>query len=106
DHALQDAKNITHFRPAKLKTLRQSDTSVEVTLQDYAQEIILQSKYVVGADGTYSTVREQLGIVCETEDCQQSAIVTITELQRPHNNIAYERFHPGGAVAMLPLTEE
>ena len=66
----------------------------------------LEGNLIIGADGSHSTVREQLGIATKTLDYKQSAIVTITELQRPHQHIAYERFHSSGAVAMLPLPGE
>jgi 2-octaprenyl-6-methoxyphenol hydroxylase len=37
-------------------------------------------------------------------DYEQRAIVTVTELQRDHKGIAYERFLANGAIAMLPLS--
>jgi 2-octaprenyl-6-methoxyphenol hydroxylase len=97
---------IAVLRPAKLKTLTQTDSLATLTIETAAGEIQREAKLVIGADGTHSTVREQLAITNEITDYQQNALVTITTLNRPHQQIAYERFHPGGAIAMLPLTEQ
>ena len=48
-------------------------------------------------------MRNLTHIPAETFDYQQCAIVTRTTLQRAHHQIAYERFLPTGAIAMLPL---
>ncbi|MDX1901469.1 MAG: FAD-dependent monooxygenase [Gammaproteobacteria bacterium] len=58
---------------------------------------------IIAADGTHSTLRTQLNIPTETVDYEQRALVTVTHLQRDHDNIAYERFHKTGALALLPL---
>jgi 2-octaprenyl-6-methoxyphenol hydroxylase len=99
-------EGISLFRPAKLKTLIQSEQGATLRIETENGEIELSTQLVIGADGSYSTVREQLGIPSDTIDYHQSALVTITELKRSHNNIAYERFHAAGAIAMLPLTEQ
>jgi 2-octaprenyl-6-methoxyphenol hydroxylase len=102
---LETQKNITLFRPATLKNFTQHATHVSAQLQTAENEILLDGKFLIGADGTQSTVRTQLGIPIETIDYAQNALVTVTELQRPHLNMAYERFHATGAIAMLPLKE-
>lgn len=103
-NALSKRSNIKIFRPAILKNLTQDDTQVTLTIESNAEEFTLTTKQVIGADGSHSTVRQLLDISTETIDYQQSAIVTVTELQRAHQQIAYERFHQSGAIAMLPLT--
>ena len=69
-------------------------------------ERTLTASYIIGADGTHSTVRRLLQISADTLDYQQSALVTMTQLKRPHHHIAYERFQKQGAIAMLPLSDE
>ena len=103
--ALYDSlQNVTVIRPATLKNLIQNPDNVtlEIETDQGIKEII--GKIIIGADGTYSTVRDLLKIPTEQVDYQQTAIVTITELQRSHHHIAYERFLNNGAIAMLPLT--
>ncbi len=101
---LSNAINI--FRPAKLKKLLQNSSHATLTLETESGEEIIEGKIIVGADGSYSTVRELINMETEIVDYHQSAIVTITELQRHHQHIAYERFHATGAIAMLPLDEK
>lgn len=104
-------KNISHvevIRPATLKEITNitadSENFSSLSIQTATETIQLTARLVIGADGTHSTVRNLLNIPTETIDYQQSALVTITELQRSHHNIAYERFLEQGAIAMLPLT--
>lgn len=104
NHALSALKSIDILRPAKLKSLIQHANGASLIIETDDDEKHIETALVVGADGTHSTVRQQAGIDTEVTKYHQSALVTITELQRPHQNIAYERFHPNGALAMLPLT--
>lgn len=97
---------VTILRPATLKQLSQVPTHATIAIETTEGMIELQGKLIIGADGTHSSVRELLNIPTETTPCEQSALVTVTELHRPHLNIAYERFHQSGAIAMLPLVDE
>lgn len=100
------SKHIQIIRPASLKALAQEKNAVTLTLSTQSGEIELQARRVIGADGTQSTVRQLLEIPTEKIDYQQSALVTVTELQRDHQSIAYERFQESGAIAMLPLLDK
>ncbi|WP_225839756.1 FAD-dependent monooxygenase [Streptomyces sp. NK08204] len=54
----------------ELTGLRQDDNGVRATLLDLRTETthLLEARYVIGADGPYSTVRKQLGIAMEGLD--------------------------------------
>jgi 2-octaprenyl-6-methoxyphenol hydroxylase len=103
--ALLALPNTDLYRPARLKSLHQTDDDAEVTLETAEGEIKLQSAIIIGADGTASTVRALVDIPVNVVDYEQSAIVTRVALRRDHNGIAYERFYQHGAVAMLPLPD-
>lgn len=103
--ALTDANNVTLVSPATLHSLTQSQTGVSLGIISNFPTKTLSSDVVIGADGSFSTVRDLLEIPTEKIDYHQSALVTRTVLQRDHNNIAYERFLAEGAIAMLPLSE-
>ncbi|OGT45006.1 MAG: hypothetical protein A3E83_05840 [Gammaproteobacteria bacterium RIFCSPHIGHO2_12_FULL_41_20] len=119
---LSSMANLTLLHPARLKKLHQEEHGVWVEVEEVKEDSQIPatlaslkgkesswkgfSSIVIAADGSYSTVREQLGIKTEVIDYQQSAIVTITELKRPHQYIAYERFTDAGTIAMLPLTAQ
>lgn len=63
---------------------------------------LIRAKLVVAADGARSAIRQFLGLGAETRDYQQSAIVSAVRLSRPHGGVAYERFMPGGPLALIP----
>jgi 2-octaprenyl-6-methoxyphenol hydroxylase len=106
ENALQSS-NLERIRPATLIKLVEKEGKMELTLRQSSGEILtIQTNLVIAADGTHSTVRELLSIPVIAHDYQQSAIVAIVELARPHQHIAYERFVDRGAIAMLPLTKE
>jgi 2-octaprenyl-6-methoxyphenol hydroxylase len=103
NEALGALPSITLYRPAILKTLTQGAGLATLTLAIENKERVLKAPLVIAADGTASTVRQQIAMQAEEEDYQQTAIVTRTTLQRSHQGIAYERFNRHGAIAMLPL---
>lgn len=99
DEKIKKLANVDVIRPATLLNIN------PITIQTESGTKTLHAHTIIGADGTQSTVRELLNIKTKVHDYDQSAIVTITELQRHHYNIAYERFLNHGAIAMLPLSE-
>lgn len=103
---LESLKNVTIFRSTKLTSLTEHSTQVDLTLTSQSGKKCIEAAIVIGADGTFSTVRELVHIPTEKVDYQQKALVTITTLQRNHHHVAYERFLAKGAIAMLPLTQQ
>ncbi|MBP1473737.1 2-octaprenyl-6-methoxyphenyl hydroxylase [Frateuria sp. MAH-13] len=63
----------------------------------------IDAPLLVGADGTHSFVREQLGIAADTYDYEQTLFVCTVTPEREHGHRAYERFSDEGPVALLPL---
>lgn len=66
---------------------------------------VVRAALVVAADGGRSAVRTQLGLATASRDYGQHAIVTHVETERPHDLTAWQRFLPGGPVALLPLLD-
>lgn len=91
------------YRPAKLKSLSQTNNQATLTITTASGDEVLQTSLVIGCDGTNSTVRSEANIATQKFEYQQSALVVKTALQRSHRSIAYERFSADGAIAMLPL---
>ncbi len=104
DKKIKTLPQVTVLRSAKLTAL-QKEKTYTLTVKTHHGNEQLECELLIAADGSHSTVRELLHIPTTTTDYEQSAIVTITELQRSHQNIAYERFREHGAIAMLPLGE-
>lgn len=58
---------------------------------------------IVGADGAASRVRESLGLSMVTRDYRQRALVAHVAAEHPQPTTAWQRFLPGGPLALLPL---
>ena len=65
----------------------------------------LRARILIVADGAGSPLREQLGIATRDRDYAQRAIVAHVRTERPHEATAWQRFQPGGPVALLPLSD-
>ncbi|KTD18752.1 2-octaprenyl-6-methoxyphenol hydroxylase [Legionella lansingensis] len=89
--------------PAQLIELDKHSGLAMVTTQD--EEVRIQAKLVVAADGADSTVRRLVGLSAKNKDYNQHALVANIELARSHNYQAYERFTSAGPLALLPMTK-
>lgn len=63
----------------------------------------LRARLVVAADGAQSPLRAALGIDATVEDYEQVAVIANVSADRPHGDVAYERFTTTGPLALLPL---
>ncbi|MDF1529956.1 MAG: 5-demethoxyubiquinol-8 5-hydroxylase UbiM [Sedimenticola sp.] len=59
---------------------------------------------VVAADSRFSESRRKMGISASMQDFGRVAIVSRMSHEKPHQQIAYECFHYGRTLAVLPLT--
>jgi len=94
-------QRITQYRPARLEQYREVGDFLEITL-DQCQ---LQTRLLIGADGTHSRVRELAGIQVRERDYQQRAVVAVVRCRDWHHNTARQRFLNTGPLAFLPLPE-
>ncbi len=62
----------------------------------------LRARLVVAADGAQSSLRAALGIDASLEDYGQVAVIANVAADRPHGDVAYERFTATGPIALLP----
>jgi len=92
-------KVITGLKPVSLS---EATDHCCITLEDSSS---LHARLVVGADSSRSWVREQLGVSFREHLYEQSAIVAHIASERPHAATAWQRFLPGGPVALLPLAD-
>lgn len=102
---LDECTLLTRLAPATLSALQPlaGGWRAQVTTADGMRQ--LDTPLLVGADGTNSFVRAQLGIEAEHHDYRQSLFVCTVTPEREHANRAYERFSDEGPVALLPLAE-
>ena len=103
---IKKTKNINFFAPATLLNTNLSKNSVEVLISSNNKENIITSKVIVAADGVNSKVREILNIEFKKDLYFQKAVVANCATELPHSGQAFERFSPGGPLAILPLSNQ
>lgn len=88
--------------PAQLKQLDFTQASAVISYELDGVERQLRTQLVVAADGGQSMSRRLSGVKVFTTDYGQHAVIANVAMDRPHNNIAYERFTDSGPMALLP----
>ncbi|WP_428607875.1 5-demethoxyubiquinol-8 5-hydroxylase UbiM [Sedimenticola sp.] len=63
----------------------------------------VEASLVVAADSRFSATRRKVGISASMQDFGRVAIVSRMTHEKPHDQIAYECFHYGRTLAVLPL---
>lgn len=102
---LDECTRLTRLAPATLSALQPLAGGWRAQVQTADGARSLDTPLLVGADGTQSFVRAQLGIDAERHDYRQTLFVCTVTPERNHANRAYERFADDGPVALLPLAE-
>lgn len=108
DHVadLVQQSNITQIRPARVIGLMSGEGQVYVSAKLNNENLNLNAKLLVGADGGNSSVRKLLNIKQQQHDYGQTAIVTCVRPSLSHENVAYERFTASGPLALLPYGDD
>lgn len=102
---LQKCPNVTYFCPAQATNINYQADGVELELRVGGGNRMWRSRLLVAADGGRSPIRQAAGITTSGWQYWQSCIVATIKPEKPHQNIAYERFWPSGPFAILPLPE-
>lgn len=74
-------------------------------LLELADGETLAAGLLVAADGAASPLRALAGIGTRGRDYAQRAVVAHVATERPHEDTAWQRFLPGGPLALLPLAD-
>lgn len=99
-------KNLTILSPASLTAIAsQASGCQQIQADTRAGNQSIQCGLLVGADGSFSKVRELLAINARHKPYHQTAVITNVRPQKAHQNIAYERFTRHGPLAVLPLKD-
>lgn len=102
---LDECTRLTRLAPASLIRLQPLADGWRAQIRGSHGSQSIDTALLVGADGTESFVRSQLGIEVERHDYQQTLFVCTLTPERDHRHRAYERFADDGPVALLPLAE-
>jgi 2-octaprenyl-6-methoxyphenol hydroxylase len=98
--------NVELLAPAQLSDFQVDSDAVVAELEFDGRTVSHRTRLLVAADGVQSSVREQLGIAIRQWEYGQTAIVANVTPQRPHHNVAYERFTDTGPMALLPMRDQ
>lgn len=88
--------------PARLIGLELEDDAAQVRIEQNGAERMLSAGLVVAADGGRSTTRALVGARTFSLGYGQTAVIANLFTDRPHGNIAFERFTDTGPLALLP----
>jgi len=102
---LQRCPNVQYLAPAEIGGLHYEGDQIVASVEVDGRWEMFKSPLVVIADGAQSQGRELLGIGADVTAYDQVAIVTAVTPDRPHNNLALERFTASGPLAVLPQTD-
>ncbi len=100
--AVLDASTVELSFATPIRSLSAVDDRFEVTFEDGTTA---RPEILVGADGAGSLVRAQSRIGSFARQYGQSAFVTHLRPERPHAQVAWQRFLPEGPLALLPLAD-
>lgn len=102
---LPTCSNVSYFCPAEVVKADYQQDFVEIKLRLNGELQTIKTRLLVGADGAKSRIRQAAGIKTHGWPYWQSCVVATLKPEKPHNNIAYERFWPSGPMGVLPLPE-
>lgn len=107
--ALQKASlqspDITWLENSQVIAIEKQDSHNTVTLNHQNQQITLEAKLVIGADGAKSYVRQQAKIKTRGWKYWQSCVAFTIKHSANTNDTAFERFWETGPMGILPLPD-
>ncbi|MET0504909.1 MAG: 2-octaprenyl-6-methoxyphenyl hydroxylase [Luteibacter sp.] len=103
---LDRCRHLTRLAPARVEGIHADERgwTVDVIAGDGVHHS-LRTPLLVGADGTQSGIRAQLGIATREHDYEQALFVSTMTPERDPRGRAFERFTDDGPVAVLPLAD-
>ncbi|QDE40839.1 2-octaprenyl-6-methoxyphenyl hydroxylase [Luteibacter pinisoli] len=102
---LDACRHLTRLAPARVEGIEATETGWLATITGPEGTQQVATPLLVGADGTLSGIRSQLGIGTREHDYAQALFVSTMTPERDPAGRAFERFTDDGPVAVLPLAE-
>lgn len=99
---LHQFTNVHFLCPIEITQISLADEAVTVMLKDGRT---LCTRLLVGADGADSEVRRVSGIETQSLNLDQKGLVATVTTEKPHAQVARQRFLATGPLAFLPLDE-
>ena len=98
----ESGKHVRIFWKTTAVSIDRGEHGVTASLRDGRQ---ISAPLLIAAEGRNSTTREAAGIRVAKWRYDHAAIVSTLVHERPHENVAYEIFYPGGPFALLPMND-
>lgn len=100
---LAQCPNFTWICPAEVLQVEYYSDRAEVEVKINGETQTIRTRLLVAADGSRSHIRTQAKITTQGWKYWQSCIAITIKTEKPHNDIAFERFWPSGPMGVLPL---
>ncbi len=97
-----EAQGVRLHCPARVESMEQDGEGVRLRLDDGLR---LEARIAVAADGAGSQLRRLAGVEVDAHDYRQRGVVGYVRPAQPHQDTAWQRFLPGGPLALLPFTD-
>jgi len=97
-----EASGVRRLCPVAVQGFEAREDRIQLEL---AGGEMLAAGLLVAADGAASPLRGLAGIGTRGRDYAQRAVVAHVATERPHEDTAWQRFLPGGPLALLPLAD-
>lgn len=100
--AMLESAGVRLHCPARVEGVQQDGDGVRLALDD---GLTVHARLALATDGAGSAVRTLAGVGVEERDAAQRGVVAYVASERPHADSCYQRFQPGGPLALLPFAD-
>jgi len=98
---VETLKNVELITDTSVDSVHADEAAGSVTLSSGKT---LTAALIVSADSRFSATRRQMGVGAHMQDFSRTAIVCRMEHEKSHDQTAFECFHYGKTMALLPMT--
>ena len=95
--------NFSWVCPAEVVEVKYLTDCAEIEVKQNGETRTIRTKLLVAADGSRSRIRTEANISTRGWKYWQSCVAITIKAEKPHNDIAFERFWPSGPMGVLPL---
>lgn len=96
------ANTTVHIHQGRFQAYRDKGDAAVVHIDTANGPTYITSRLLVGADGTFSAVREAAGLPTQRRNYDREALVVNCQVSAPQRGTAFERFGKEGPIAALP----
>ncbi|EGG98388.1 2-octaprenyl-3-methyl-6-methoxy-12C4-benzoquinol hydroxylase [gamma proteobacterium IMCC2047] len=104
-HLFERTKTLTNVELICGQSVSDVRTNKEQGIVCLEDGRVLTAPLVIAADSRFSQIRRMMGISAEMNDFARVAIVCRMKHEKPHQQLAWECFHYGRTLAILPLSD-